>query len=73
MLVGIPDNNADTGNCSQFLRRTLGIAAGYQNLSVRVFTMDATDRGARILIGRCRDCTRVEYDDFGLVGRDGAL
>ena len=44
MLVGIPDYPGDTAQLSDFGRRTLRVAAGYQNPAARVCPMDTPDQ-----------------------------
>ncbi len=44
MLVGIPDHPGDTAQLSDFGRRTLRVAAGYQNPAARVCPVDAPDQ-----------------------------
>lgn len=73
VLVRISDNNADTGDCRQFLRCALRVASGYEDLGTRVFPMHTPDGGTRVLIGRSGHCTRVEHNYFGVIGRSGAL
>src|SRR5215831_5571976 len=51
MLVRVADHPGDAGQRGNFLRRTLGIAAGDKNLGAGILTMRAADRGAGVLIG----------------------
>ena len=50
-----------------FLRCSLCVAAGYQDLASGVFTMDAADSSARVPIGRRCHRTRIQDHDAGFL------
>ena len=71
MLVRISDDLRYAGQGGNFLGRTLGVAARDHDLRFRIFTMNSSDGGARILIGRSRNRAGVQHHDssFRRLGR----
>jgi hypothetical protein len=68
MLVRITHHPGDARQGSYFAGSTLGVATRDQDLSVGVFPMGAADGGTRVLIGRSRHRTSIEYDYVRLSG-----
>jgi len=72
MLMGISDNPVHTRHLGNFLRCTLGVAAGYQNAAVWVFPMDMTDRSASVLVGSSGDSAGIQDNHVsGVLSRGG--
>jgi hypothetical protein len=66
MLVGIADHLRDTWHCGDLLGGSLSIATGHHNLAVGIFTVNAADDGARVLIGGGGYRAGVENHDLRL-------
>lgn len=64
MLVRVANYLADAGQSRDFLRCSLRITASYNNLALGIFSMDAANSGACILIGGGGHGTGVEDHDL---------
>jgi len=69
----IADDKLDSGNGGNFVRRSLRVTSGDQNLRFGIFAMDATDGSAGVLIGGCGHGAGVENNDLRVVRRAGTL
>lgn len=68
-FVRITDDVGDAGECSEFLRGALGVAAGDYNAGGRIGDMELTDSIAGLGVGSGSDGAGVEDDDVS--GFDG--
>jgi hypothetical protein len=62
--VRIAYNFADARQGGNFIGRALRVTPGDNNLTIRIFPVDAADGGARVLIDSGRDRTSVENNDL---------
>ena len=67
-LVAVAYDGGDAGDCGQFLRGALGIAAGDDDASFWIEAMGAADEGTRRTVGLGGDAAGVDYDDVGCIG-----
>ena len=72
MFMGISHHPGHAFQFSDFLRRSLGIAPGYQNSALRVSPMDSPYELAHLRIGRGRDGTRIQ-DGHGALFQAGGF
>jgi len=63
--VGIAYDPGDAGERGEFLGRALGVAAGDDDLSLRILGVYFADGVAGLGVGGGGDCTGVDNDDFG--------
>jgi len=69
VLMRVANDAADAGKGCDLFRGTLGIAAGYDDLGLRILATQAANRGAGILISGASDRAGIEHDHLGLSGR----
>ena len=68
MLVGITDNPRDAGQGGNLVGCALGVTAGYHDLAMGILASNATDAGARVMVGRGGDGAGIEHDNVGVLG-----
>src|SRR5256885_5826819 len=73
VFVRITHYPTDSRQRCSFLRRTLGVAAGYQYLAVGVVPVDAPDGRTGVLICRGGDGAGIENHYLGLGGNRGPI
>ena len=73
MLVRIADDQLDAWQRRNFLRGPLGIASCDHDLAIRVFAMNAPDRGPRILVGGGCHRTGIQNHDLGVIRVRGSF
>src|SRR5579863_6807928 len=61
MFMGISDDDAHARQRRNFLGSPLGVAAGHDDLRVRILSSHAPDRRPRILVGGCRHGAGIQY------------
>ena len=64
LFMRISYHPGHTRQRNNFLRSTLGVTAGDQNLRLRIFAMDAANCGTCILVGRGCHGTSIENNDI---------
>src|SRR4051812_44871260 len=69
VFMRVPNDRRDAGQSRNFLWRTLGVATGHDDLTLRIYAVDATDSGAGILVGGGSDSAGIQYDKLCLIGR----
>jgi hypothetical protein len=67
MLMRISNHDTHAGQCRDFLRRPLGIAAGHQDPALGILTVDAANGRPDVLVGRSCDGAGIENDDVCIV------
>jgi hypothetical protein len=73
MFMRIADHQSYAGQSGHFFRSALRIASGNNDLSLRILSMDAAHRRARILIGGSGYGAGVEDNDSGCVRSRGPV
>jgi hypothetical protein len=71
--VRVADHGTHAWEGGDFLRGTLGVAAGDYDPGVGIFAMNAANGGAGVLIGSGRYSAGVKNNDLGLSRLAGAL
>jgi hypothetical protein len=70
VFMRISDDQADAWERRNFLRRSLGVAAGYEYLRIRIVAVYAANGGASVLIRR--RCNRASVENHDLRATRGA-
>ena len=66
ILVAVADHGGDAGQGGDFLRRSLGIAAGDDDAGLGIGSTDAADVGAGVAVGLGGDGAGVHHDHIGV-------
>jgi CheY-like chemotaxis protein len=73
MLVRIPYDPGHARQCRQLFGRALRIAARNKYPAIGIYTLQSPYRCACILIRAFRNCASVQYDNFSVASRPGAI
>ena len=69
-LVGVADDEGNSGEGGDFFGRTLGITTGHEDARGRIGSVDFADGVAGLGVSGCGDGAGVKHDDVGC-GRIG--
>jgi len=70
-FVGVADDVGDAGECGEFFRDALGVAAGDDDAGSGVVSMKFANSVAGLGVGRRSDCAGIKDDDVGGFGATG--
>ena len=73
MFVRITNHPRDARQRRQFFRRPLRVAAGHQNLAIRIHPLQPPYGGTRIFVRALGHGAGIQHHNFGVAGRPGAL
>jgi hypothetical protein len=73
VFVRVPKYGRHPRQSRNFVGRTLRVTASHDDLTLRIFAVDATDGGARVLVCGGGDRAGIQYDKLCLVGRVSPL